>query len=126
MTPMRRLAGIAVLALLAGGAVLACSGGSADGGDRRGKKLYAAMGCLACHGATGAGGALAPPLEDLGQHWTRERIAVYLSDPSGWVEKDERLKALKQRYSLQMPALTIAEEDRLVLADHVLELSARL
>ena len=116
---MRPLAGILALALLS------CGGGS-DGGERpRGERLYATL-CVSCHGTTGAGGALAPPLEDLDAHWTRAQLAEYLSNPRAWVERDERLQALKARYSLEMPAVSSPEQDRLLLADHVLALSAAL
>jgi mono/diheme cytochrome c family protein len=119
---MRWLAGVLALALLS-------CGGSSDsgsgGGEARGKRLYTTL-CISCHGPTGGGGALAPPLADLSSHWEREQLAEYLSDPRAWVEQDERLQGLKQRYSMEMPAVSAPEADRLLLADHVLRLSAGL
>jgi cytochrome c553 len=116
---MRWLAGVLALTLLS------CGGGAEEGGEGRGKRLYTTL-CISCHGPTGGGGALAPPLEDLSSHWKREQLAEYLSNPREWVEKDERLQGLKQAYSMEMPATSAPEEDRLLLADHVLMLSAEL
>ena len=116
---MRWLAGLFALTLVA------CGGGFPGGGEAPGQRLYTTL-CSSCHGPTGAGGALAPPLEDLAAHWTREQLAEYVSNPRAWVERDERLQALKNRYSTEMPAVSASEQDRLLLADRVLELSAGL
>jgi mono/diheme cytochrome c family protein len=117
---MRWLAGVLALTLVS------CGGGAdSGGGEARGKRLYTTL-CISCHGPTGGGGALAPPLADLSSHWQREQLAEYLANPRAWVEKDERLQGLKQRYSTEMPAASASAEDRLLLADHVLRLSAGL
>jgi len=106
--------------------ILAACGGSGAGGVEPGARLYATYGCASCHGGQGAGGTLAPPLADLGRYWDREGIADYLRDPRAWLAKDPRLEALQQRFSAQMPAVSLPEEQRLMLADHVLQLSAAL
>ena len=93
--------------------------------DDPGATLYQAMGCRQCHGTEGDGGTLAPPLERLAENWTREEIAEYLVDPLTVVEADPRLSELKLLYDgKQMPAMTLPVEDRLLLADFVLALSA--
>jgi hypothetical protein len=63
---------------------------------------------------------MAPPLTELERHWDRARLAAYLEDPRAFLENDERLSALKQRYSTEMPASSLSEADRLTLADYVL------
>lgn len=82
------------------------------------------MGCLQCHGASGAGGSMAPPLTELEQHWDRAGLAAYLENPRAHIEKDARLAALKQRYGTEMPALTLPVADRLAVADYLLALPA--
>jgi mono/diheme cytochrome c family protein len=118
---MQRIA-LVLVSLLA-----ACSGG-AEGpaaNHPEGEKLYRAMACMQCHGATGNGGSLAPPLASLADNWDRDALAEYLLDPLTVVERTPRLKALKNRYGTQMPAITaLTDEQRLTLADYALALSA--
>ena len=113
-------------ALALAAALAACSPAASpnEPGSQRGSELYATMGCLACHGASGAGGSMAPPLTELEQHWDRAGLAAYLENPRAHIEKDARLAALKQRYGTEMPALTLPEADRLAVADYLLALPA--
>jgi hypothetical protein len=67
---------------------------------------------------------MAPPLTGLDQHWDRARLAAYLEDPRAFLAKDERLAALKERYTTEMPALSLPETERLALADYLLALRA--
>ncbi len=114
--PLMRRSPLLLILLLA-----ACFGGS---GATEGEQLYRAMACSTCHGTRGGGGANAPPFGELAEHWTRETIAEYLTDPLTVVERTPRLKALKERYNQQMPPVMLPVEQRLLLADYVLELSA--
>ncbi len=114
-------------ALLSLGLLGSACGSRGPGADpERAAKLYTQFACAQCHGGQGAGLSTAPGFAGLEQLWSREQLAEYLASPRAWIEKDERLAQLKQRYSLEMPAVGLPVEDRLLLADHVLELAAAL
>ena len=105
---------------------LACGGG--EKADLRAPrpiaKLWKDEGCATCHGAAAEGTRLAPDLRDKAVHWTRETLLAYLADPTGYAQRDERLRAQMKGYSQAMPTykmLSPAELD--VLVDHVLSLA---
>lgn len=107
-------------------ALAAC--GDAPGGDQPvdGARLYVMANCSTCHGNDGAGGVLGPPLRGLDANWTRESLADYLTDPKGAIATTPRLKTLSLNFSMQMPPVTnFTPEQRLLIADHALALSAK-
>jgi cytochrome c553 len=103
---------------------LAIASAACGGPDEhaRARSLYRAQGCATCHGERGEGLPSAPPLRGLAEHWDRERLAAYLRNPRDFVAQDERLAALRARYTIEMPASALTQEERLVLADFVLGL----
>jgi mono/diheme cytochrome c family protein len=118
--------GLAALLLLA--AASAC-GGSDDTDApslppaERAQKLFGEH-CAVCHGRTGEGTPLAPPLRGKQAHWQRESLLAYLQDPVAYAKQDERLKEQGKRYSQPMPTYgKILKPEQLgLLADHVLGL----
>jgi cytochrome c2 len=115
------IAAVLLAPLLIGLAACSAEPASSDG-TVGGAKLFQVNGCVLCHLADGSGSQMGPPLRNLSANWTREELATYLADPRGWLEHDERLRGLKQRFRMEMPAVSLSEEDRLTLADHLLEL----
>ena len=123
-----------LLAALCTASLLSACGPSDPGADEaaagsdpaHGEKLYATRACASCHGGKGAGLSTAPGFAGLDDHWTREQLAEYLGNPRAWIDKDARLRELKRRYSMEMPAFGAPLPDRLALADHVLRLAAEL
>ena len=113
------------LSLTLGLGLLAC--GSGDGGSRSasgpGQKLFETLACPTCHKADGRGSSLGPPLRELSMHWTREQLAEYFPDPEAVLRTNERLNAVARVFTMKMPGVTLPVEQRLVLADYVLELS---
>ena len=65
---------------------------------------------------------MGPPLSRAGDHWTREDLAEFISEPSRFVEGDARLRTVAAAYRAPMPGVTLDLEQRLLLADHVLGL----
>ena len=114
---------LAALALLLGTA--ACgSGDAASKGPPDGARLFVLQQCSTCHATDGRGGPLGPPLRHLEKNWTRESIAEYLADPKAKIASDGRMKALALNFRMPMPPVRLDLEQRLMLADHALKLSA--
>ena len=91
------------------------SSGATPGAD-----LYRRQVCVTCHGAAGEGTFTGPPLRSLRQHWTRQQLAAYLADPKARIKTDPRLQKLSRQFPREMPAVSLSEEERLAIADHVL------
>lgn len=118
----------AALATLLAAALALAACGDAPGaqGPPDGARLFVLANCTACHGTDGSGGVLGPPLRKLEAHWTRESMADYMADPKGALESDPRLKTLSLNFSMHMPPVTnFTPEQRLLIADHALALSAQ-
>jgi len=106
-------------------ALAACGEAPGATGDHDGARLFVIANCITCHGRDGAGSQLGPPLRGLDQHWTRETLADYLSDPKAVIDRDPRLQKLAKRFAMMpMPPVLYERELRLRLADHALALSA--
>ena len=115
---MRRLA--AALPLLV---AAACSLRTPPPPGADGPTIYDYQNCANCHGATGEGKRLGPPLRDLGRFWEAEGLAGFLGDPEEWVGRNERLAGLKRAYSGKMGRYDNLDlEQRRVLARWLLEL----
>lgn len=112
--------------ILAGTAAIAGCGDAPGGGEApSGARLFVLANCTTCHGADGAGGVLGPPLRGLEPNWTRESLAAYLADPKAGLDSNPRLKTLSLNFTMHMPPVTnFTPEQRLLIADHALALSA--
>jgi cytochrome c553 len=71
----------------------------------RGAAVWEAEGCGLCHGDSGEGGEIAPPLRGLEANWTPEDLAAYLADPVVDPEENPRLAALAEQYEIEMPGV---------------------
>ncbi len=77
-----------------------------------GRRLYRREGCVACHGLDLGGTAMAPTLDHVARHWSRDDLAKFLADPEPWVARDGRLRRLRQAHPTSMrgfPYLSDAE-----------------
>jgi len=62
-----------------------CSSGTEEaGGGAAAAKLFRQQACGQCHGATGKGSSLGPPLSGLAGRWSVDELAAYLADPRGY------------------------------------------
>lgn len=112
--------------LLALSLAVAGCGPDAPRGPLDGAGLYQTLNCATCHKPDGRGGALGPTLRNKAAYWTRETLAEYLVEPTRFIHKDARLKSLEAQFNVQMPGVpsSLTREQVLMLADHVLGLSA--
>lgn len=82
-----------------------------------GSQIYAASGCIACHGEDRKGSSRGPSLHDLSGNWSQPDLAAYLASPSTWIEQDPRMQKLDQSYNASMPAFdNLSEAERTRLA----------
>lgn len=85
-------------------------------------KIYMSAGCAACHGPKGEGAMLGPTLNGLSPHWDREDLARFFADPESFVASVPRIAEQKAKYAMPMPPTPhLSEEDRLALADWLLQ-----
>lgn len=116
---MRGLAAAALLLLTAA----ACLGPQQPPPGADAYTIYDLQNCANCHGASGEGTGLGPPLRDLGRWWDRAGLVDFLADPDRWEETDERLGRLAEEYSGNMQTYeNLSEAERGRLADWLLEL----
>lgn len=94
---------------------------SAGCAKSEGAKLYEAQGCSQCHGVNREGTEKGPPLESLRHLWSDESLETYLRNPQAFVQRDERLRALANRYQTVMPAFVLADQSRKALVKFLLE-----
>jgi len=101
--------------------LLASCGGAGAGAS--GDRLYLTNGCSSCHGATGSGGALGPPLEDLARFWDRDSLSDFFKDPKAALASDARLAKVSEPFRAKMPAFPyLTDEQAGRIADFVLSL----
>ncbi len=111
-----------ILGLSLGLTLLLTSCGHSSG-DRNGAELYTYIGCSSCHGATGTGGSLGPPLKGIGQYWDRESMTNFLVDPKETLASDPRLSKLDDAFKTDMRPFSELTRDQLErIADFVLSL----
>ena len=75
--------------------------------------------CAMCHGKDMEGRpGMAPELMHSRALWkTPEEMVKYLQDPQAYTDKDPRLSAQRDKFSLKMPAIpTMTDEERLAIA----------
>ncbi|MFT5285058.1 MAG: mono/diheme cytochrome c family protein [Planctomycetota bacterium] len=119
MIPSLRL--LPILTVLAG-LFVSCGSTEAEA-QRSGKELYTRYGCSSCHGATGGGGPLGPPLRDSAKYWQQKSLTDFLVDPAEAYKQDERLAALNEAYRTDMRPFSELTRDQLSgIADFVLSL----
>lgn len=82
-------------------------------------EMYERAGCATCHGADRWGTDTAPGLRELTAHWTVARLAAYIEAPAE--HRDDRLDALAERYSSEMPGnIALSTTQRQILAEWLL------
>lgn len=117
--------GLGALALVLGaaGGTGACASPVQPPPGAAGRTIYELQLCANCHGETGGGRSLGPPLRDLGRFWEAERLAEFLGDPRRFEAGDARLRELAEGHSGTMdPYDNLSLEERLRLARYLLEL----
>lgn len=87
----------------------------------RGRLVYEAEACGACHGERGEGTEVAPALVGLSASWQQEDLAAFLLDPGPALESDPRLAEMATRFDLEMPGIASASaEEASDLAEYLL------
>jgi mono/diheme cytochrome c family protein len=114
-----RVALALALVLLAVGAQQSCD---TDTGPRSAERLWNDLGCVNCHGTDGTGmRGFGPSLRGKKQYWTRVKLENYLRDPTGYANKDPRLKAAKVNYMSPMPPVLTPDPAELTrIVEHAL------
>jgi mono/diheme cytochrome c family protein len=114
---------LAVLGLLL--AALGCNkqGGGGAGGVAQGAAVYASSNCATCHGDQREGKPrLGPALTGLSQHWaSADELAKYIADPRNYALGDQRLREQMTKFAMKMPAVPMTDEQRLALAQWLLQ-----
>jgi mono/diheme cytochrome c family protein len=79
----------------------------------RGRRIYDAEACAACHGAGRRGSDVAPSLWNLRRHWDEERMVAFLQDPVSYRAHDSRMAEVAARYPADMPAVATGDLERI-------------
>jgi cytochrome c2 len=110
--PCRLASVIPSIGLLAGAG---CSGPATDPGLEaavaRGRTVWEAEECAACHGEDATGTPIGPTLERIGEHWSQHELERFLLDPTARLTDDARLAALTSEYDVAMPGVQQASAD---------------
>jgi mono/diheme cytochrome c family protein len=86
-----------------------------------GYQVYTQKGCQRCHGPDLLGTRMGPALVDARQNFDVPALGEYLADPTAYIEKDPRLKALDRQYRMQeMPATVLSDEELRLLGGLIL------
>lgn len=86
-----------------------------------GLTLIKQVGCTSCHGQDLEGSKIAPSLNKVKEHWTRDELINYLRNPSAY-NGDERFKEYKLKYkNIIMPSYNNLDvKDLGKIADYLL------
>ncbi len=103
-------------------AALAACADESPAAAREGRALFAAQGCVACHGAQAEGTFMAPSLRGVARFWTHDALVAYFADPPTAVAKDARLAAFAQQFRTPMRPVAANAATRAALAEYVLSL----
>jgi cytochrome c2 len=110
---------VMVVAMLSGAG---CGGDSGSGSDaeltaalERGRAVWEAEECAACHGSDRRGTVIGPSLEGVGERWRREELERFLVDPTAGLADNPRLAAMTERYEVDMPG--VQQADAAAVAD---------
>ena len=79
----------------------------------RGRLVWDAEECSACHGDHGEGTAIGPSLADLAEHWRDDSLADFLKAPQKQLDDNPRLKELTSAYDVDMPGVREAGDDQI-------------
>ncbi|MFZ5787232.1 MAG: c-type cytochrome [Acidobacteriota bacterium] len=112
MEPSRNCPMCLLVVLLVGAACPAPPAPTAAPPDP-GEAVYRADACSGCHGSAGQGGATGPALTGLARHWTEDSLVAFLGDPYPVMERDARLRAMRESYGIGMPPAQTTSEERL-------------
>ena len=61
------------------------------------KDMIVRLGCNGCHGGDLAGTSKAPPLVNIKENWSKDKLINYLRNPESFMDSD-RFKAYRQKY----------------------------
>jgi hypothetical protein len=61
------------------------------------KDMMDRLGCTGCHGADLAGTMMAPPLANLKENWSKDKLINYLRNPDSFMNGD-RFQNFKEKY----------------------------
>jgi mono/diheme cytochrome c family protein len=86
----------------------------------RGRAVYTAEACAACHGAGRRGSDVAPSLWNLGHHWDEDRLIAFLTDPVAYRAHDPRMREVAARYPADMPGVPTGDVERIRALAHYL------
>jgi cytochrome c2 len=75
----------------------------------RGRAVWEAEECAACHGEDRGGTVIGPSLEGVDEHWRREELERFLVDPTAALDDNPRLAAMTDRYQVDMPGVQRAD-----------------
>jgi hypothetical protein len=87
------------------------------------KELITKLGCITCHGNELQGTRMGPPLHNISEFWSRDKLINYLRNPTSFADT-ERFKEFKEKYAgMIMPSFSNIEVKELgKIADYILQL----
>lgn len=87
------------------------------------KDLITKLGCITCHGNDLQGTRMGPPLQNISENWSRDKLINYLRNPTSFADT-ERFKKFEEQYpGMIMPAYNHIEVKELGrIADYLLNL----
>lgn len=88
--------------------------------QQAGRAAYDQLGCGGCHGADGEGTRTAPSLTGLGQLWDQEGLVAFMRDPRAAAQSSPRLRAVSERYVIDMSPVRADEQTLGDLAEYLL------
>ena len=86
----------------------------------RGRRVYEAEACAACHGAGRRGSDVAPSLWNLGRHWDEDSLVSFLKDPVVFRAHDPRMAEVAARYPADMPGVPTGDTEQIRALAHYL------
>lgn len=93
---------------------------------KKGKSLFVARGCNACH-TIGKGKMAGPDLANVTDRRSLEWLNSWLKNPPAMMETDSTAKALVAEYKgLKMPMLNLKDEEITALLNHIAKESLKV
>ncbi len=97
----------------------ACTGGSESRLNAaeleavaRGRLVWEAEECAACHGDDGRGTVIGPSLEQVKNQWNADELVRFLQDPGPYLASNARLAELTTRFDVDMPGVQNASQEQ--------------